>query len=245
MERSQLQEIVEYSYAALDQNTSEQTINMSIDYIEKHITNGMTVENVQDIISAALDTTENKKLNPKWFGDVMRNSKAGFNKAQEDVETSRPAPVSNGSFELDQKCCFMSMWAQIFFTTFLKEQHAVISDWGSQYRFLVKHGLMDEPEGWKDTWIRKAKEYIKAKELANGTLQDVINSRKAITEALDNNVTVMDTVYKMRVKELLYRSQRYQPDDFSNRFNAKTPELPPVFVIQDNSKYHFHLFINQ
>jgi len=244
METEQLRKIVEYAYAALDQNVAEQTVEMSVDFIRKAAGN-LTIEQIQDIISAALDTTENRRLNPKWFSDVIRNTKSGTNLSQDEVETSRPAPQTSGNFDLDTKCDFMAMWAQVYYTTQFKEQHAIICNWDTQYRFLLKHGMMDEPQGWLEEWKKRAKERIKAKMLANGTIREVIDSRKAIQDALDNNTEIMNTVYQMRVKDLIYKSQQLSADTFSQRFNAATPELPAVFVIQDDSKEHFHIEIRQ
>lgn len=245
MDRTELTKIVEYAYVALDQNVTEQTVEMSIEFIEKAAPQTMTTEDVRRIISAALDTTENRRLNPKWFGDVVRGSKTGTNMSQEFVETSRPAPQTSGNYDLDTKCDFMAMWAQVYFTTAFKEQHAIICNWDTQYRFLLKHGLMEEPQGWLAEWKKRAAERIKAKLLADGTVREVIDSRKAMEHALDNNTELMNTIYQMRVKDLIYRSQKLSPDEFSNRFNAATPELPAVFVIQDDSKEHFHIEIRQ
>lgn len=242
--REQLRRIVEYAYAALDQNVAEQTIEMSMDFIGK-AASGMTMEQIQDVISSALDTTENRRLNPKWFGDVIRNTKSGTNLSQDEVETSRPAPQSSGNFDLDTKCDFMAMWAQVYYTSQFGEQHAIICNWDTQYRFLLKHGIMDEPQGWLEEWKGRAKERIRAKMLANGTLREVIDSRRAIKAALDNNTEIMNTVYQMRVKDLIYKSQQLTADAFSQRFNSATPELPAVFVIQDDSKEHFHIEIRQ
>lgn len=239
-----LNEIVEYAYAALDQTVADQTIELSIDFIRKNMPKEMTIEQVQDIISAALDTTENKRLNPKWFGDVIRNSKAGFNKGQEEVETSHPAPQSSGDFDLDTKCNFMTMWAVRYFATYYKEQYRLGCNWDIQYRFLVKHGLIDEPEGWQKTWREKAVESIKARILANGSIRDIIDSRHAVDAALQDNTDILMTMYKLRVMDLLERSQKLSPDEFSNRFNNKTPDTAQVYIIMDETKQHFHLTIN-
>lgn len=243
MKRDDLKNIVVYAYTALDQNVADQSIEMSIDFILKAAPSDMTIEHVKRIINNALDTTENKRLNPKWFGDVIRSTKTGTNMSQEYVETNRPAPQTSGNYDLDTKCNYMAMWAQVYFTTAFKERHAIICNWDTQYRFLLKHGLMDEPKGWLAEWKKRAEERIKAKMLADGTVREVIDSRKAMEQALDNNNEIMNTVYQMRVKDLIYRSQQLTPDAFSNRFNAATPELPAVFVIQDESKEHFHIEI--
>ena len=247
IERDELKKLVVYAYTALDQtNVADESLNMSVDFILKAAPSEMTLDDVKRIIGNALDTTENKRLNPKWFGDVIRNSRnQGTNQAQDFVESKYPAPQSNGSYDLDTKCNFMTMWAVVYFTTAFKERHQIGANWDIQYRFLVKHGMMAEPEGWLKEWRTRAIEYIKAKELANGSIREVIDSRKAIEQAFDNNTEILNTVYNMRVKDLIYRSQKLSPDEFSNRFNAATSELPAVFIIQDDTKQHFHLQINQ
>ena len=243
MNRDELKKLVVYAYTALDQtNVADESLNMSVDFILKAAPQSMTLDDVKRIIGNALDTTENKRLNPKWFGDVIRNSRnQGTNQAQDFVESKYPAPESNGSYDLDTKCNFMTMWAVVYFTTAFKERHQIGANWDIQYRFLVKHGMMPEPEGWLKEWRTRAIEYIKAKELANGSIREVIDSRKAIEQALDNNTEILNTIYKMRVKDLIYRSQKLSPDEFSNRFNAATTELPAVFIIQDDTKQHFFL----
>ena len=247
MNRDELKKLVVYAYTALDQtNVADESLNMSVDFIMKAAPSEMTLDDVKRIIGNALDTTDNKRLNPKWFGDVIRNSRnQGTNQAQEFVESNQPAPESTGNYDLDTKCNFMTMWAVVYFTTAFKERHQIGANWDIQYRFLVKHGMMAEPEGWLKEWKKRAEEYIKAKMLADGTPREIIDSRKAIEQTFDNNTEIMNTIYKMRVKDLIYRSQKLSPDEFSNRFNAATTELPAVFIIQDDSKEHFHLQINQ
>ena len=80
IERDELKKLVVYAYTALDQtNVADESLNMSVDFILKAAPQGMTLDDVKRIIGNALDTTENKRLNPKWFGDVIRNNSIGFN----------------------------------------------------------------------------------------------------------------------------------------------------------------------
>lgn len=236
-----MRDIVIELYGGFNQTPAEQTIGQSVKEIMDAVSSTMTGEDVYNILNTAADNTENRQLYPKWFSKQLRTTSQGTNQAQDFVETKYPAPSSNGSYDLDTKCDFMAMWAQVYFTTAFKERHQIGANWDIQYRFLVKHGMMAEPEGWLDVWKKRAVERIKAKMLADGTPREIIDSRNAMKQALDNNTEIMNTVYKIRVKELVYRSQKLSPDEFSNRFNAATPELPAVFIIQDNSKEHFHL----
>lgn len=240
-----MRDIVIELYGGFNQTPAEQTIGQSVKEIMDAVSSTMTGEEVYNILNTAADNTENRQLYPKWFSKQLRTTKSGTNLSQDEVETSRPAPQTSGNFDLDTKCDFMAMWAQVYYTTQFKEQHAIICNWDTQYRFLLKHGMMDEPQGWLEEWKGRAKERIKAKMLANGTIREVIDSRKAIQDALDNNTEIMNTVYQMRVKDLIYKSQQLSADTFSQRFNAATPELPAVFVIQDDSKEHFHIEIRQ
>ena len=241
-----MRDIVIELYGGFNQTPAEQTIGQSVKEIMDSVGPTMTGEDVYNILNNAADNTENRQLYPKWFSKQLRTSSQSTNRGQDgDVETSHPAPESTGSYDLDTKCNFMTMWAVVYFTTAFKERHQIGANWDIQYRFLVKHGMMAEPEGWLKEWRTRAIEYIKAKELANGSIREVIDSRKAIEQALDNNTEILNTVYKMRVKDLIYRSQKLSPDEFSNRFNAATSELPAVFIIQDDTKQHFHLQINQ
>ena len=169
MNRDELKKLVVYAYTALDQtNVADESLNMSVDFILKAAPQSMTLDDVKRIIGNALDTTENKRLNPKWFGDVIRNNSIGFNKAQDDVETSHPAPVSAGSDQLDAKISFMTMWGLRYMQNFYNNERANGKrdddrmrhitegfDVNWMYDFLTFKGIIKEYDGWQQEWKSK------------------------------------------------------------------------------------------
>ena len=252
IERDELKKLVVYAYTALDQtNVADESLNMSVDFILKAAPSEMTLDDVKRIIGNALDTTENKRLNPKWFGDVIRNNSIGFNKAQDDVETSRPAPVSAGSDLLDAKISFMTMWGLRYMQNFYNSERANGKrdddrmrhitegfDVNWMYDFLTFKGIIKEYDGWQQEWKSKAKAYLIGQGGDDhGSIRDILQSMKSAKEKAENDRQLLYTSKKLRVLDIIEQTLKLSMDAFSQRFNAATPDIEPVWLIADDSQY--------
>ena len=233
--KDELKKIVTYAYTALGQKPADQTIEMSADFIYDKVSRDTTLQQVKDVIRQALDTTENRQLNPKWFADVIRTSKTGINRPQ-DWEDSK-APQSTGHDGLDIKLNLMTMWAVQYYATAYGRQYRVGCNWDTQYRFLIDHNLIAKAED-RDArayWISRAKEEIKRREINEGSVRDVLDSRHAVESALADSKDITNTIYRLRVQQFITDNILLGEDTFSNKVNAATPELPAAFVMRDDS----------
>ena len=242
-----MRDIVIELYGGFNQTPAEQTVGQSVKEIMDSVGPTMTGEDVYNILNNAADNTENRQLYPKWFSKQLRTSSQSTNRGQDgDVETSHPAPESTGSYDLDTKINFMTMWAVKFFSDLNNQKYRIGCNWDIQYRFLKKHNMIDEPEGWLNYWKKKAIEEIRMRQLAQGSIRDIIDSRHAVENALQDNSDIMNTIYKLRVLNVLNAFDKDAPQDFykvstpdgfSQHFNDATPELPKVNVIWEDGKY--------
>ena len=233
--KDELKKIVTYAYTALGQKPADQTIEMSADFIYDKLSRDTTLQQVKDVIRQALDTTENRQINPKWFADVIKSAKSGINRPQ-DWEDSK-APQSTGHDSLDTKINLLTMWAVQYYATAYGRQYRVGCNWDIQYRFLIDHNLIAKAEDRtaRAFWIGQAKEEIKRREIKEGSVRDVLDSRHAVENALADSKDITNTIYRLRVQQFINDNITLSEDAFSNKVNDATPELPTAFVIRDDS----------
>ena len=232
--KDELKKIVTYAYTALGQKPADQTIEMSADFIYDKVSRDTTLQQVKDVIRQALDTTENRQLNPKWFADVIKSAKSGINRPQDWEDAN--APQSTGHDGLDIKLNLMTMWAVQYYATQYNRQYRVGCNWEIQYRFLIEHNLIDKADDRtaRDFWIGQAKEEIKRREIKEGSVHDVLNSRHAVESALADSKDVTNTIYRLRVQRFITDNILLSEDAFSNKVNDATPELPTAFIMRDD-----------
>ena len=227
--KDELKKIVTYAYTALGQKPADQTIEMSADFIYDKLSKDATLQQVKDLVRQALDTTENRQLNPKWFADVIKSAKSGINRPQDWEDAN--APQSTGDDVLDTKINFMTMWA------LHKLGHTHYGcNWRVQYAFLINNGIIDEPDGWLKEWLKRAKSHIIAKsDEQGGTLRQILSGRSQSREAAQDDRLLQETVYELRVREVIEKTaEALSVDDFCIRFNKATPNTAPVGIILDD-----------
>lgn len=151
-----IKEMVCYAYGAFDSTPSKQSIDMSVNAILDAITSNMTFLDVKEIINRALDDPENRKVYPKWFGDVIRNSRGNqVNRHYDDDIFS--AYHSSGDDETDMALNFMSMIA----TAILWSPDDLIrcgtSSDAKMHAWLVRCGIIKEQSGDMEQWRQRAR----------------------------------------------------------------------------------------
>ena len=129
------------------------------------------------------------------------------------------------------------MWAVQYYATQYNRQYRVGCNWDIQYRFLIEHNLIAKAEDRtaRAFWIGQAKEEIKRREIKEGSVRDVLDSRHAVENALADSTDITNTIYRLRVQQFINDNILLSEDAFSNKVNAATPELPTAFIIRDDS----------
>ena len=264
MTRDELKDIVVYAYASYNvTNLADQTIEMSIDYLEQGMPRNMTLQQLRIVILRAIKATKKSEICPVWFNTVVSGSQIqGTNHQQDEyVETRYPAPTSYGSDLLDAKISFMTLWGMRFFQNFYNQMRAsgkieevlvgqgatanpnrmkeinLMDDFSWLYRFLMHYNVITEPEGWEKEWRPKAKAYLIGQGGDDhGSIKQILQSMKSARQKAEDDKTLLYTMKKLRVLDVVERMLVVQPDSFSQKVNDKTSDLEPVWVIQDNTR---------
>ena len=235
---TKLREIVEYAYAALDQNVAEQTIEMSIDAIRK-AAGTMTIEQIQDTISKALDATENRRLYPQWFGVVIRSSRSGVN-CSRDYDEDADAPQSNGSASDDYKCNFLAMVASALIWD---NYETFTSSNAGMHAWLVTHGIIREQSGDLGRWKQTAETYLSGRRIAV-TVRDFVDQGKPVEHSEDE---ITDNAYMLWRRDVIrrivakMRGGELGPDTFCAKLNEMTPDTKPAFIIPTDNNFKFQI----
>lgn len=253
MTGDELKDIVVYAYASFNMmNVADTTIELSIAYLEENMPRNMTAEELKTTIKKAIKETKKSDVCPVWFSTVVSGSQfRGTNQQQEDVETSRPAPVSAGSDQLDAKISFMTMWGLRYMQNFYNNERANGRrdddrmrhitegfDVNWMYDFLTFKGIIKEYDGWQQEWKSKAKAYLIGQGGDDhGSIRDILQSMKSAKEKAENDRQLLYTSKKLRVLDIIEQTLKLSMDAFSQRFNAATPDIEPVWLIADDSQY--------
>ena len=240
--RFELKELAKYVYASFLLAPAEQTIEMSVDFMEQAMPQSMTFDEVREIIREAIGNSSKKDICPQWFSTSIKAKRAGVNTAQDiDEYAAACAPKSNGSDNDDIKRNFLAMMgAALCWRNF---NTSTVSN-AAMHAWLVTHGIIKEQSGDMQIWKQEAEKYLATKKKQVYTMREWMQQDNPV--AIDD-ATLTDTAYMIWRQRYIYNiCERISMgvlsvDAFCNEINRLTPETHPAFIILDNSTQKFKI----
>lgn len=237
----ELKELAKYVYASFLLAPAEQTIEMSVDFMEQAMPQSMTFDEVREIIREAIGNSSKKDICPQWFSTSIKAKRAGVNTAQDiDEYAVACAPKSNGSDNDDIKRNFLAMvGAALYLRNF---NTSTVSN-AAMHAWLVTHGIIKEQSGDMQAWKQEAEKYLATKKKQVYTLRDWMQDKPADFD--DKQLT--DTAYMIWRQNHIYdiceriRTGQLSVDAFCDKINRLTPETRPAFIILDDSIQKFKI----